>query len=334
MNIVQLGPAAAYVLTDMALISGSSLVYSQSLDRAFATFPFDPARELLTEEVIGRLRRFGPDDAFDFKIVGPPQNMGHLRQAAVPLNLMHSENYFHFLIEALPSLLSLLERGAIDENAIVVSGLLHSNMWAALRYALSGAGLPILQLRPMQMVACDRVVTARPTWHAMHLRGGGLSDSQYNDANLLLLRRRFAPLWQPAAATPAQKIYVRRVSDLRALSNAEEVERRVQEAGYRVVQPEQLNFFEQVELFGSASHIIGPTGAWAANLIFAPDTAKVCVFCPETSRTDRNIWVGLGQSAGIQVDILYCPITKLHKYYSAHSDYAVPPEALSHLLRG
>ena len=146
------------------------------------------------------------------------------------------------------------------------------------------------------------------------------------------VRRNLPQLPPLAPRPPDRKLYVRRISDLRAVSNAEEVEQLARDAGYQVVQPELLNFLEQVELFSRASHIMGPTGAWAANLLFAPQNARIDIFCPEPSRTDRNIWVGLGEPLGMQVDITYCPVTKSH-YFPVHSDYSIPLETLKALLR-
>lgn len=328
MQITLLRAAPEYALPNSALIAGSALVYGKALGGAVATFPFDPARDLLPEETNGRLRRRVRDGKLDFAIPGIVQNVGHLTQDATPLNLMYPSNYFHFLIETLPSLIALIERRTVTEDSIIVSGLLHLNMLAALKYALGPLDLPILQLRPMQAVTCDRVVTAPPTWHATHLVAGGISDSEFNPENLRLVRRRFAPLWETSLKAPTQKIFVRRVSQLRNVINAEEVERLAQEAGYRIVQPEHLSFFEQVELFSSASHIMGPTGAWAANLLFAPEAAQVVVFCPEATKTERNIWVGLGEPFGLKVDILYCPIPKALERFPIHSDFVIQPEEL------
>lgn len=329
MHITPLRAAPVYVLPDTALLAGSALVYAKTLEGAVATFPFNPGRDLLSEETIGRLRRQLREGVWDFTIYGAVQDLGHVKQDATPLNLMHSANYFHFLIEALPSLIALIERKDVTENSVIVSGILHPNMWSALKYALGPLELPILQLRTMQSVTCDRVVASQPSWHATHLRIGGISDSQYNAANLRLLRQRFAPLWEATPNRPTEKICIRRVSQYRNVTNIQEVERLAHEAGYRIVEPEHLSFFEQVELFSRASHIIGPTGAWAANLLFAPETAQIEIFYPETARTPRDIWAGLGEALGLNVEVLYCPITQPYKHYPIHSDFLIPLEHLA-----
>ncbi|WP_293348843.1 glycosyltransferase family 61 protein [Phenylobacterium sp.] len=333
MIVSQLRAGAVYALSNMALISGSSLIYSPSLDKGFATFPLNTAEEYLQDEVMSRMRRVTNGGQVEFELTQPVQFMAHLKQDAVPLNLMHSHNYYHFLIEALPSLLFLLERQVIGGSSIIVSGLLHPNMWTALRYLLSNAEMPVLQLRQMQMVTCDKVVTSQPASHAAQLLEGGTSDWQYDSPKLRALRRRFEPLWATAAEQPRRKIYVRRVSRVRSLSNAPEVEQLAQEAGYTVVQPERMGFFEQVRLFSHASHIMGPTGAWAANLLFAPQNASIDVFYPETARTPKTVWGTLGEALGASVNDIYCPVTRVHAPFPIHSDFRVPLDLLGDLLR-
>jgi len=332
MIVSQLRIGAAYALSDMALVSGSSLVYSHQLDRGFAAFPFNPAEEYLQDEVMSRMRRSLVDDRLDFQFVHPVQVVGHLRQDAVPLNLMHAHNYYHFLIEALPNLIFLKSRDMIGPDSVIVSGMLHPNMWQALSYVMAGAEMPVLQLRRMQAVTCAKVVTAQPASHAAQLLKGGTTDWQYAAPKLQALRERFEPVRAAVADQPRRKIYVRRVSQVRSLSNADQVEAMARDAGYVVVQPERMGFFDQVRLFAQASHIMGPTGAWAANLLFAPTDAAIDVFYPESARTGRTVWGALAEALGMAVDDVYGPVTKVHAPFPIHSDFEIPPDQLRAIL--
>jgi hypothetical protein len=333
MIISQLRPDSLYVMLNMALLSGSSLIYTQSADKALSTFPFNPAKEILQEEVSGRLyRKTGPDGGVTFNFTREVKVVGRLRQDAIPLNLIHARNYYHFLIEWLPSFAHLLDLQAVTQDSIVVTGLLHRNMSDALNFILGDLQLPILQLRPMQMVMCDKVLATPPSSHAAALLTGGLTDYTYDAANIRRLRRRFAPLWAGDADASRRKLYVRRVSTMRHLTNAEEVEALAVEAGYEIVEPEQMSFFEQVRLFAGASHIMGPTGAWAANLLFAPPTAKVDIFYGAKCKVEKSLWAMLGQCFGMTVNDVYCPITHLNERHPIHSDYHVPAELCHDLL--
>ncbi|WP_296595297.1 glycosyltransferase family 61 protein [Phenylobacterium sp.] len=333
MIISQLRAGAAYELTDMALLSGSSLIYSPSLETGYTTFPLNLAQDLLQEEVMDRLRRTVRNDRVEFDFLRPVQRIGHLSQPAVPLNLIHPYNYFHFLIEALPSLVWLLDRKVVADDFVLVTGRLHPNMWTALNHIIGPNALSILQLRLMQTVTCDKVVTAPPAAHAAQLVQGGTTDWQYNAEKLNLLRGRFQRELSAAAREPRRKLYVRRVSRVRNLSNAAEVEAAVKAAGYAVVQPETMGFFDQVRLFASASHIIGPTGAWAANLLFAPQDCRAAVFYPDAARIEKAVWDTMAATLGIHVRNVYCPVTTLRPPpFEIHSDFTATPEIMADLL--
>lgn len=333
MNVTQLRAGAAYDLSDVALVSGSSLIYSPSFDIGHATFPLNTAEDLLQEEVMGRLRRTSVNGGIDFAFTRPIEHLGHLKQPVAPLNLIHAHNYFHFLIEALPSLLWMLDRKMLDPNAIIVSGLLHPNMWAALSFVMGRSPLAVLQLKLMQSVTCDRVLTTQPSAHAAQLVRGGTSDWRYNPERLKALRSRFAPVMAPADQA-RRKLYVRRVSTVRALTNATEVEAAAQAAGYAIVQPERMGFFEQARLFSQASHVVGATGAWAANLLFVPRDARIDIFYPETARVEKAVWSTMAEALQMQADPVYCPVTLLRpEPFTIQSDFMIPIEVLSDLLR-
>lgn len=333
MIISQLRAGAAYELKDMALLCGSSLIYSPSLSTGYTTFPLNLDEDLLQEEVMNRLRRTTRNDRVEFDFLRPVQKIGHLSQPAIPLNLIHPYNYFHFLIEALPSLVWLLDRKAVAEDFVLVTGRLHPNMWTALNHVLGPNALSVLQLRLMQAVTCDKVVTAPPAAHAAQLLRGGTTDWQYNAEKLTLLRGRFQRELAAAAGQPRRRIYVRRVSSVRNLSNAAAVEAAAQAAGYAIVQPETLGFFEQVRLFASASHIIGPTGAWAANLVFAPQDCRAAVFYPDAARIEKAVWDTMAATLGIHVRNVYCPVTTLRPPpFEIHSDFTATPEIMAELF--
>lgn len=333
MIVSKLRAGAAYELSNMVLLSGSSLIYSADMETGYATFPLSLGHDILQEEVMNRIVRRIRNDRIEFDFRKTVHHVGRLSQPAIPLNLIHPYNYFHFLIESLPSLLWLLDRGAIDDSFVIVSGLLHPNMSMALEHALGDKQMSVVQLRLMQAIACDRLVAGRPAAHAAQLIKGGTSDWQYNREKLELLRSRFGTFLSAAAREPRKKLYVRRVSTIRSLTNAAEVEDMVQAAGYTVVQPETMTFFEQVRLFGQASHIMGPTGAWASNLIFAPKDAVIDVFYPETARIEKAVWGAMVGAIGMKLNDIYCPVTRLLKPWAIHSDFSVPADFLKDLLR-
>lgn len=327
MIVTELRNEPAHVLAPGVLMAGASMAFSAELDRAYIASPFDPRIEYCQEEVNRALVRITEGDQIGFEFARPPEPIGRLSRTAIPLNLLYPHNYFHFLVECLPSLLRLVQDGRVGADAMIVSGILHPNMWTAVHYALRRQPLPIVQLRTRQTVTCDRVLLPAPSWHATELITGTVSDSTYDEANIRLVREAFKPAW--SATAPDLKLFVRRRGGQRMMTNADEVERLALAAGYRVVDPGTLSFADQVRLFSAASRIIGPTGAWAANLVFTRDEAKVTVLYPATCKTEKTIWQGLGDICGLEIDELYCPITRLNESQPIHSDFMVPFDELA-----
>jgi capsular polysaccharide biosynthesis protein len=333
MKIKEMLGGPFHVLDKMALVSGSSMVFANDFSQAFTTWPFDPAKVLSEDESSGRLVRAETADGIDFQFCNPPVVVGHLRQTAVPLNLIHYYNYFHFLIEWYPTILSLVRREVVTKASLLVTGPLHPNMWDAVHYLLSPLHLSTLQLRLSHAVTCDRVIAAPPSVTYASLIGGGVASCAYNAENISLIRRAFMPLWVEGAGSHLRKLLIRRISQNRNVANWDEVEEAAIGAGYEVVDPGRLTFREQIKLFSSASRILGPTGAWAANLIFVPEGATVAVFYPSTARSPNSLWSELGKTIGVQVDDVYCPVSPSGSQDWIHADFSIPMDRLGDLLR-
>ena len=330
--ITELRGQPAYLLNPAVLMAGSALAFSTDLQEAYSASPFDPHTEYRQEEMIRTLSRVADGDEVGFEFTQAPDIAAHLSRDAVPLNLLHPGNYFHFLVESLPSLLVLLQNDILGPTSMIVTGLLHPNMWAALQYVTRGREIPVLQLRKHQAVSADRAILTPPAWHASELLTGGISETTFDADKIRLVRDIFRPLWS-SADTPGLKLFIRRNSNQRLVANAQDVERRAVEAGYEVIDPGLYSFEEQVRIFSAAAHVAGPTGAWLANMIFAREGARLTVFYPETCRVEQTMWRALGDICGVTVDDAYCPVALYRERQPIHSDFTIPLDDLAERLR-
>lgn len=334
-------PSAPYHLLDnVNLVSGTSLVYSRGFHHAWLSTSFDPEKEHLQEELGRRLVRQITNGKITFRFNNPVEATTNIGSTVMPLNLLHYTNYYHFLIEWLPSLLHLISTGVMDKHSILATGPLHPNMWFGLYYAVQNLNkamgqdihIPIFQSRAMHAIQCSRAVFPAPSSHASELMDGSISSYSYNAENIQLLRETLKPLWSSPGDEPRRKFFVQRNSNYRKVSNAQRLEEMAKRAGYDVIDPGQLNFLEQVRLFSSASRIIGPTGAWASNIVFVPDDAQVTVFYPESAITESTCWGGLGRACGVHVEDFYAPISNRYEAQPIHSDFVIPEERFADLL--
>ena len=332
MKIINVNAGEFVSIVDASIVVGSSLIYSRNFERAYSMVEFRPELESLQEEPCNRLRRFVDGEGYGFRFPNPIYKVGSFCVDVIPLNLLHPYNYFHFLIESLPSLLSLVQGGLVSKDSLLVSGYMHENMQSALNIALNDFRVPLLQLELAQYIECDRVVTTPDSFHASELLSGVLSDFTYSEVNLKRLQNTFRKYWSPQSSQPSQKIYIHRPSPTRQLVNSSGLAMLAQSYGYRVVDPGTLSFSEQVDLFSSSSRIIGPTGAWAANLAFVPNGARVTVLMPSTCCYAPSIWTHLGNVFGVEVLDISCRVHKLHPYHPIHSDFYISDEEFSALL--
>jgi capsular polysaccharide biosynthesis protein len=317
--------------SNASLVLGSSLIFDPTLSTAWTLNPFDPATDLLQEEVTRRIQRFTVEGEDSYAFASQPQNCGTLTLPLFALSTLHPYNYFHFLIESLPDFFYLKQNKFIDESYVIVTGHLHRNFRDALNIAMGNSVHPILELKLMQKIDAPVVLAGCGALHGTEKKDGTLSLFNFKHERLQFFRNAFKNYWASSSETRL-KIYVSRKSYQRNLVNNEELEERARKAGFIVVNPEQFSFFEQIHLFSRAGRIIGSTGAWLANLAFVPETTKVSVLYPETCKTESSLWYELGRIFGVEVEDVYCPIAKHNDYQPIHSDYLCPQEIAQALI--
>lgn len=122
------------------------------------------------------------------------------------------------------------------------------------------------------------------------------------------------------------KLYIsRKNSMVRSCENEADFESSLIEKGFKIVLLEELNFFEQVQLFMNAEYIIGAHGSGLANIIFSNNATKVIEIIPTGFKSrnpvvDRSFW-NLASSVGIaSYNIFYQPNTLEKNTWSLNID--------------
>jgi capsular polysaccharide biosynthesis protein len=246
---------------------------------------------------------------------------------------MYPDNYYHFLIEALPSIISLLASEDLNEHSVIVSGKLHSNMLSAFNFVTFPMRISLLQLSELRYVTADEVVVTPDSAYGAHLTKGGISDKfVFNKDNLRELRYFFKASKHYYTGMASRRLFVRRRSSRRDLTNSHSLEMIAKSHGFEIIDPGELSFFDQVTLFSSASIVCGPTGAWIANMLFSASNTEYIIYYPNTYQPIQSLWSGLGEVLNIKVTDIYCPISSLNSDYPIHSDFTVPEHAFEQLL--
>jgi capsular polysaccharide biosynthesis protein len=126
------------------------------------------------------------------------------------------------------------------------------------------------------------------------------------------------------------KIYIsRRDSSYRRIVNEGELEERLQELGFAIIQLSRMSFPEQVRCLASASLVVAPHGAGLANLIFCRAGTKVVEIMPEAYILP--CFASLSQVCGLDYQVYVCP-TDEFVGRQQKLQWKVPIDALLHKL--
>jgi capsular polysaccharide biosynthesis protein len=334
MKIKNLNGKGPYKIENGAIIIGSSLVYGEE---TYNLSPFDENIEYLPDEIAKFLRRrvkLENEESCDYDLI---QNVNIIGQVDAPIysfNSMHPDNYFHLLIEHLPTLAFLMKSKYLPDDTIIVTGVLHENFVDALKLVTCNK-FPILQLKQYNCIKSSVVYCDHGSFSGNELISGNMPSSHiFNHKNILLLKKLLFQYYELEGVNRpkllGRKIFILRQSFQRNIKNIEELIEIAKEHNFEIVRPEKLSFEEQAKLFSTSSFIVGPTGAWLANLIFTNKSAKVHILFPDYQPT--NFWTVFSSIFDIEVSNHYFPVTTLNQYQPIHSDFVVTSKKFRSIL--
>ncbi|CUH49836.1 glycosyltransferase family 61 protein [Ruegeria atlantica] len=126
-----------------------------------------------------------------------------------------------------------------------------------------------------------------------------------------------------------RKIYLKRGSTYRALTNETSIIDVLLKEGFEVVDTNSLSFQAQVDLFHTASTIIGPTGAAFTNLLWCRKRTNVLILYPRHPFSNTSFWNRIAEIKGLNLAFLNGRRTgKVTGEHSMHDDFAIDPDEL------
>lgn len=242
----------------------------------------------------------------------------------------YSRNYFHFLFEVLPRVV-LADRIAPAGVAILADAGMPNQHYQALRMLFPAR--PILRLARHVTCAVGRLfVGSMP--NVIHDAFGKamppVNSTWFHPQVIRDLATRFRHLddgWG------FERIYLDRNSNIRKLLNAEELRSElVDHHDFGVIDCGRLTFSEQVRKMGHAKEIVGQSGAHLANMLFAPEGARIFPLYSNAPGTNFYFWSQLGAVLGHEViNVAGWRIegTASGIAPEAHEDFTVPKSLLT-----
>lgn len=215
-------------------------------------------------------------------------NKQEIKQNVLFLGGNGSFNYFHWLIELVPKLL-LLNNDIINKyniEAIVVNEIVskNNNFKTILNVLNAKINLPIIYLNESRTYSIHKVFYITTFNNALYNSTNNYSDISFFYFSTILINQFIKTLKNNLGQIKADnsekypnKIFLWRgkVNSFNKRDyNQDETFQFFKKYGFQKIKPEEYSFFEQIKLFENATHIIGPSGAFWANVIFCKKNTK------------------------------------------------------------
>jgi capsular polysaccharide biosynthesis protein len=246
-------------------------------------------------------------------------------------------NYAHWMTEVLPRVVLFCAEERFKGVPIVVNDGLHKNIMESL-FLVVGTEREIITLPIGRALAVSELYVTSVAGYVPFERRtnklSGHSHGMFSPLAFEILRNHLTALGQKAEeeAWPA-KIFLRRNSGIRKISNAAELEKLLIARGYVIVEPEKLTFSQQVQLFSNAKTIIGSSGAALANIVFASQNAKIFILIGKYLDISYWYWQNMACVSGKTVSYVFGKINTSQSI-GIHADFMVDLDDLVSSIDG
>ena len=332
MKLKVLDPSENEISHFPLVIGGCSLTLKNNY--LYRNTPINISEEYLEEEIadlLGRQKNSKSDD-FEFFFKRDITVVGKLDEKVVAFNLKYSNNYFHFLVEYLPTLYEFIERKKLSESTIILTGPIHKNFLFILNFVTDNK-MTIRSINLYDAIYVKKVFILDRTFFANERIDKVAPKSYYDSQKILNLRNylfRKLNLNTSFTHKKNRKIFVPRRSTIRNVANLDEIINICRRYSIEIIYPERISFLEQVSIFNNSELILGPMGAWVTNLMFSRENCKAFLFGPHTSK--MTLWEDYGSIFNVSVKVTYCQVHKLNKIQPIHSDFVIQPKFFINLL--
>lgn len=245
-------------------------------------------------------------------------------------------NYAHWLTEVLPRIVAFCSEKKFNGIPIVVNSGLHQNIMESLFLVVGHdreiITLPIGRALHAEVLYLTSVAGYVP-FDRRNKKLAGHSHGIFHPWALELLRNCiYAITDERSKLRWPEKIYLRRNSGARKVTNEAELEDILVSHGYVIVEPEKLTFLQQVQLFRNVKKVISPTGAALSNAIFCNRGTQVAVLMGKHESMIYRYWLNLLAPLQINVSYLLGAIVENHNF-GIHGDFYIESQEIVELLK-
>lgn len=232
-----------------------------------------------------------------------------------------ASNYAHWLTEILPRVHLFCVNEQFKDIPIIINDDLHDNLIESLsrlddkRKIITLSEKKALNVRELYITSPSGYIPFDSRNHEQKL---GKGRCIFNSHALLLMKNHVLhSIGNYTKNKSPSKIFLRRNSHYRLIKNELCLQKKLISMGFTVIDPEQLSFSEQVQIFSNAEIVVGATGAAFANLIFCMPTTQIIICLSLHAAHSYDYWQNMAAAVGNQVKyVLGSPVLNMHDDFS------------------
>lgn len=202
---------------------------------------------------------------------------------AILLGISTNNNYFHWLIEAMPRLLLARLEGFLDPETIIIAPKMSE--WMKSIFTFFEFDLDRIFENDGQTYKFDNLIV--PARGLDNIRNFSRHATLVTDQATKLPPDRTRKLFISRAKAPSRRMI-----------NEPEVFAIASKMGYEIINPEDYKFEDQVKIFSSATHVAGCLGAGLTNVVFSRQGSSLIEFSPEGRSGDATLFANMADTWG------------------------------------
>lgn len=233
--------------------------------------------------------------------------------SAISLIGSTTANYVHWLTETLPKLALINGIDKYNDLPYLIDAGLHPNILESIRHI--NPKRKLVQIERDELLAVDRLIIISPVAYVPFDFHPGIKPQKltinpdsalYSPDALQRVRQLLVSRLVNPSAASKRKLFLRRTGKSRPMLNSAEVEAMMLEHGFEIIEPETLNFADQVRLFNSAHVIVSQGGAALGNILFSPNGCHVIVLTTWSPYTIHYYFANLAAVLGQRCTLIMC----------------------------
>jgi hypothetical protein len=292
---------------------------------------YDHAGHPRLPEVAGQaLEVRGTPLAMDRAAVYYAYNRRERAPSAIHIAGRCAPNYFHWMIEYLPRVLTAIEAGVDPDAKLLIPANMPISMCRALDIVNAGR-FPVHEFASGILLEVDKLFV--PSMPSCIVDGRALPLSRISalsPRHLRFVRERILRHVQcdESARPLPRKVFLTRGRRVRSLDTEDQIRSALAAKGFVAVDPAKLRFEDQVRLFRDAEVIVSSSGAALTNLLFCERSPNVIALIG-THNVDFNLFSNVLQIAGggrfshVTGRPLTTATQSVNEHHYIHVDYGV-----------